>query len=257
MYENDEIGYRPARRGPSTVGTIVTSILTTVVTFVALRAADQHGLLKILGGAGGGDAEVPAIVGMSPDQARELLKGRELLLTLEAERPDPKIPAGRIAAQTPLPGSRAMHGDSIAAVVSRGVGEVAVPLLAGLKPEDGARQLADKQLQAGPSRQEASATVAPGLVIGTDPPAGKTVGPGSAVTMIVSSGVATKPVPKVVGIGLSRAKKIIEEAGFKVGSTKYAYSERYDGAVVLKQDPAEGAPAAPGSEIQLIVNEPD
>lgn len=256
MYEeDDEIGYRPAR-GRTALTSIITSVVTTMVVFFTLRAADQRGMLKFLDGQAA-DAEVPSIVGMDVEQARELLKGRNLLLTLEAERPDFKVPAGRIAGQMPLAGSRALRGAAVRAVVSRGIGEVAVPPLAGLKPDEVARQLPEKQLRLGTQKEEPSATVPAGVVIGSEPAAGKMVPLGSALDLIVSSGAATKPVPKVVGIGLSRAKKIIEEAGFKVGATKYGYSDRYDGNVVLKQDPAEGAPAAAGAEIQLLVNEPD
>jgi len=62
-------------------------------------------------------------------------------------------------------------------------------------------------------------------------------------------------VPKVLGLRVSKARKAIEEAGFKVGSTKYGSSNDYDEEVIIKQDPPESSPAAPGSAINLVVNE--
>src|SRR5258708_9722631 len=42
------------------------------------------------------EAEVPSLAGASVEQARELLQARGLLLALQAERADPKVPAGKI-----------------------------------------------------------------------------------------------------------------------------------------------------------------
>jgi beta-lactam-binding protein with PASTA domain len=92
-------------------------------------------------------------------------------------------------------------------------------------------------------------------VIGTDPPAGRSMSPDAEVTLIVSTGRALKPVPKVLGFRLSRAKKMIEEAGFKLGTTRTGSSDRYDEEVIIKQEPAESTPAPVGSAVNLIVNE--
>ena len=92
-------------------------------------------------------------------------------------------------------------------------------------------------------------------MIGTDPPAGKNVRPDTPVALIVSTGPATKPIPKLIGMRLSKAKKTIEEAGFKVGKLRYGYSDSTDEQVVLKQEPAENTAAMPGAEINLVVNE--
>ena len=53
--------------------------------------------------------------------------------------------------------------------------------------------------------------------------------------------------PKVVGFRLSKAKKTLEEAGFKLGTTKTASSDYYDEEVIIKQDPAESTPAPPAA----------
>ena len=74
-------------------------------------------------------------------------------------------------------------------------------------------------------------------------------------TLIVSTGRAQKPVPKVLGFRLSKAKKTLEEAGFKVGTTRTGSSDNYDEEVIIKQDPAADALAAPGSAVNLVVNE--
>src|SRR3954462_8532275 len=81
---------RPARVA------FLTSLFTTAAAFAGLTVADRRGMLDFLHGKRG-DVEVPSINGVSVEQARDLLRARDLLLTLQAERPDPAIPAGKIA----------------------------------------------------------------------------------------------------------------------------------------------------------------
>jgi eukaryotic-like serine/threonine-protein kinase len=245
---------RPIRQGHPVIAAFFTSLVTTAAAFVALTVADRRGLLEFLH-TGDHVSEVPSITGVTVDQARDLLRAKGLLLSLQAERSDPTVPAGKIAAQVPLAGSRAAQGTAVQAFVSSGPGATTIPTLTGTRPDDAAEQLRNRRLLPGQRREEASATIAPGLVIGTDPPAGKAVNPEAVVVLIVSAGPAAKPVPKVLGLRLGKAKKAIEEAGFKVGSTRYGSSDRYDEEVIIKQEPAENTPAAPGSAINLVINE--
>ena len=77
--------------GRSALVAFVTSVVTTFAVFAALTVADRRGMLDFLHG-GKGDVEVPSINGVSVEQARDLLRARDLLLTLQFERPDPTIP---------------------------------------------------------------------------------------------------------------------------------------------------------------------
>ncbi|HLK92861.1 MAG TPA: PASTA domain-containing protein [Polyangia bacterium] len=240
--------------GRSTLVAFVTSVITTVATFALLTVADRRGLLDVLH-AGKGAVEVPSISGLSIEQARDLLRSRDLLLTLEDRRPDPAIPAGRIVAQTPLAGSRTPRGIAIQAFISSGASAVVIPTLTGARPDDAIDQLRNRKLVTGHRRDEPSATIAAGLLIGTEPPAGSAVAPDTDVTLVVSSGVAQKPVPKVLGFRLSKAKKALEDAGFKVGTTRTGSSDNYDDDVIIKQEPAAETLAPAASAVNLVVND--
>jgi eukaryotic-like serine/threonine-protein kinase len=233
----------------------LTSLITTAGVFAALTVADGHGLLPFLHPHGQGDVEIPSITGVTVDQARELLRPRELLLTLQAERPDPGIPAGNIAGQAPLVGSRVARGTAVQAFVSSGAGATTVPSLAGYRPDDAVEQLRTRKLVPGHRQEEASDTVAAGLVIGTEPRSGQAVAPNATVALVVSTGPAPRAVPKLLGLPLGKAKKLIAEAGFKLGSTKIGSSDRYDDEAIIKQEPAEASLAPAGSEINLVVND--
>ena len=232
----------------------LTSLITTVGAFFALTLAHERGLLPFFHKEKA-DVEVPSINGVTVDQAREILRARDLLLTLQAERPHPTVPAGNIAGQVPMAGSRAAHGTAIQAFVSSGASAIGVPNLGGYRPDDAVEQLRTRRLVPGRRQEAPSETVAAGLVIGSDPPAGKTVAPESTISLVVSTGPAARSVPKVLGLRVSKAKKLLEEAGFKLGTSKVGYSERYDEETIIKQEPAEKALAAPGSAIDVVVNE--
>jgi eukaryotic-like serine/threonine-protein kinase len=254
MAPYDDYDPRPPRQGHPVLAAFITSLVTTALAFAALTVADRRGLLEFLH-EGSHVEEVPSIVGVSVEQARELLRARNLLLKLQSERPDARVAAGQIAGQVPLAGSRAVQGTSVEAFVSSGPLTMTVPALAGTRPEDAAEQLRGRKLLLGPRREEASATVAAGLVVGTEPAAGQTVSPEVAITLVVSTGPAAKPIPKLLGMRLSRARKALEDAGFKLGNTRYGSSDDYDGEVVIKQEPAASAPAAPGSAVNVVVND--
>jgi beta-lactam-binding protein with PASTA domain len=253
VFEEEAYQYQTPPKSPIPAA-ILTSIITSVIVFFALRMLDERGLFP-KGKTASEAVEVPSLLGVRPDQARELLKGRDLLLTLSGEHEDSKYPAGSIASQAPLPGSQAARGSSVQAVVSRGLGQLQVPNLVGLKAEEALRLLGAAGLQAAPQKSAPSTTVPAGNIAQTEPPAGAPVPPQSVVTLVVSSGAATKVIPRVTGMRLPRARKLLEEAGFTVGKVRYGVDEDRMGGLVLKQEPAENAQAAPGTPVDLTVNE--
>jgi len=253
VYDEEAYQYQTPPRSPIPAA-ILTSLITSVAVFFGLRVLEDRGVLP-RGKAAGDAVEVPSLVGVRPEQARELLAGRGLLLTLSSEQEDSKYASGSIASQMPLPGSQAPRGTSVQAVVSRGTGQLQVPNLTGLKAEDALRQLANMGLTPGPQKTAPSPTVPAGNVVQTEPPAGSPVATKSAVTLVLSSGVGGKTVPKIIGMRLPRARKTLEEAGLTLGKIKYGYDEDRGSNVVLKQELAEGAQAPQGTPVDVTVNE--
>ena len=65
---------------------------------------------------------------------------------------------------------------------------------------------------------------------------------------------ATKPVPRVVGMSLSRARKALGASGFRVGKITYARSSAVRRGTVTRQRPAAGKRLPAGSIVSLIVS---
>jgi serine/threonine-protein kinase len=199
--------------------------------------------------------EVPPLVGMSPEQARDILEPRGLLLVLDGEQPTDRVAAGLVAEQHPLGGSRLRRGDEVHASVGRPGAALTVPPLTGMTIDAAREQLTRARLRAGSAAEAPSATVPKGLVADSRPPKGTEAKTDTVVDLIVSSGPPTQPVPQVVGKRLSTAKQLLEKAGFVVGATRYGSNDDYDQGVVIGQLPKAGDPAPAGGKIDLTIND--
>ena len=257
--------------GRPVFASIIASVITTIVMFFLLRALDRSGAMStpaapVAAGVAqvapsaapstpAGSVQIPSVVGMQLEQAREVLKARNLLISIKEERSEPGRTPGSVLAQAPLAGSDVQAGTTVDLVTARTVASLVVPPVVGQKVEDAIVLLASQGLKLGPQKPGPAGTVAAGLVAGSDPAPGSSVSPGSTVSLLVASPVGVA-VPKVVGFRLTRARKVLEEAGFKLGRSRYKYDPCCGENVILEQTPPADEPAAPGTTIDVIVNEP-
>jgi eukaryotic-like serine/threonine-protein kinase len=180
VYDEEGYQYQAPPKSPIPAA-ILTSLITTAALFFGLRALDERGVLGGPKRQPEPPVEVPSLIGIRPEQARDLLRGRGLLFSMAAEREDSKYPTGTIASQTPLPGSQAPRGSTVQAVVSRGIGQAQVPNVTGLRAEDALRQLHAAGLQPGPTKAIVNPAVPPGAVVATE----TVVPPASTVSLVV------------------------------------------------------------------------
>jgi beta-lactam-binding protein with PASTA domain len=95
-----------------------------------------------------------------------------------------------------------------------------------------------------------SPTIAQGLVIQTDPPAGTTVARDSTVTVQVSLGKEPVTIPgSIVGKSVAQATTILEGLGLSVSGVQGNPSKPVTGA-----NPAVGSQVKPGSSVTLVTN---
>ncbi len=110
--------------------------------------------------------------------------------------------------------------------------------------------ITDAGLVVGMVTSAPSATIPPGSVISQDPPAGTGVASGSAVDLVVSSGVT---VPDVVGQTETAATTVLTSAGFLVTTSTQASTVVPSGSVI-GQTPAGGSSAPGGSTVALAIS---
>jgi serine/threonine-protein kinase len=234
---------------------------TLVAVFFALRAMDGRGAFSgspkdvPAVAAAPAPVEVPALLGMRGEQARELLKGRALLLAFSGERDSAEQPAGAIVEQTPLQGSHVPRGSVVQAVLSRGMKNAAVPRVAGLKVDDAIKALAAAGFVAGTQKSIVSDSVPAGAVADTEPTAGTALAPKTAVTLVLSTGASAKAVPKVTGLRLRAARELLEQQGWKIGKIRYDSDGDRASGVVLEQKPTPPAVVPADTAVELTINE--
>lgn len=236
------------RMGAVIVLCAVTSVLVSGGTFFLLR--------HLTGSEAGAVAgpTLPAVTGMTTDQARALLRTQELLLVVSEKRPAAGQ-EGQILSQQPAAGGPANLGDIVQVVVGEAPAGIAVPGLPGLTLEDAARALSSAGLSLGQVTRQAHDTVAKGQVVSSAPAAGQLAVRGGQVALILSSGPVGVSVPRVIGTSPASARRAIKAAGLVVGKVRYRYDEDMVEGRILGQNPAGGASAPAGSPVDLIIND--
>jgi serine/threonine-protein kinase len=99
----------------------------------------------------------------------------------------------------------------------------------------------------------ASSTVANGVVISQTPPAGSAVGKGTRVTITVSTGPGSSPLPNVAGLTAAQATTKLKEAGFKPVTEKQPSATVASGRVI-STNPSAGTEAQAGSSVTVAVS---
>ena len=198
---------------------------------------------------------VPNLVGLSVQDATNVLKEVGLRLVVDQFVASTDIPANQILVQSPTAGLGARPNSVVTVNVSAGTNTVRVPDVIG---DD--QTAASKLLSASPLNfvvtivLEASDVIEAGRVIRTEPLGDTAVAPGSSVTLYVSTGQAAVPVPNMVGKDGSAAATELTSLGFVVTVNEQALpAGDANNGLVLVQSIAAGTTVQPGSSIIITV----
>jgi eukaryotic-like serine/threonine-protein kinase len=264
-YEEEEeyvASRAPQQAGAGTV--ILVSMLTSaIVSLATVFAVQRWGLPDVTGmlsrsappaEATAAPVRVPDVIGMRAEAADELLTARKLRLVIRERRADPALPAGAVIAQAPLAESRVSQSAEVSVVVSAGPAKRQVPLaVLGMQLEQAKQTLVAAGLRVGPISESSEGE--PGTVISALPDPGSAVELGAAVALTVAR--APIEVPFVVGMPGREARSKIEKSGLTVGQVSEIYNSRKRANRVLSQTPEPGVAVAPGSKVDLVINQGD
>jgi eukaryotic-like serine/threonine-protein kinase len=228
---------RPRRRGPW-------GWILLVVLLIAAAAAAAYLLSRPR------QVAVPDVTGDSLPVARHILEASHFQVG-NASQPS-RRPVGTVVAQDPGGGSRADKGSTVFLTVSSGPGKVSVPPVEGETVAAATHDLKRAHLRVSHTVSQSSTRFAAGQVVATDPGSGKSVAPGTSVTLFVSSGKPTKSVPGVVGETQTAATTDLTKAGFNVNPTTQPSSSVPAGAVI-SQSPKGGTIEPAGSTVTIVV----
>lgn len=193
--------------------------------------------------------EVPALRGMTEDDARAALEKANLSFGDSVKRFNDGVAEGVVLKSTPAPGTELKRDAAVDLVVSKGPRPIEVPDFVGKNGDKAEQTLSELGLSVEVTT-EPNETVPDGDVISQSPSSG-TLFQGDTVQLVVSDGPELVQVPSVSGIGVEEAVDLMEEAGFEVRTER---SDVYVGLeFVVDSDPKEGTMAPQGSLITLFV----
>jgi serine/threonine-protein kinase len=192
---------------------------------------------------------VPGVVGQTLDSARSELERAGLQVDVR-RRANP-APANIVFDQAPNPGQKVDDGSSVAVFVSNGPGTVKVPDVVGLTETDAKKRIRAADLRIS-IEQESSVKVSAGIVIRSDPSAGRPVDRRSRITLVISSGPQQVEVPDVTGQNQEDAVARLREEGLSAVVREKSSSEPVD--TVVSQTPAGGLKVDEGSSVTIFVS---
>jgi len=198
---------------------------------------------------------VPNLVGLSVQDATNVLKEAGLRLVVDQFVVVADTPANQIIVQSPTAGLGARPNSVVTVNVSAGSNTVRVPDVIGDN-----QTAATKLLSASPLNfvvtivLEASEVIEAGRVVRSEPLGDTAVAPGSGITLFVSSGKPSVTVPSVVDKNGATAATELTSLGLlvTVNEEMLPAGDARNGNV-LAQSIAPGTLVAPGSTITITV----
>lgn len=195
---------------------------------------------------------VPRLLGNSLSEARQEIESVGLAIADTEVVSHPETPSGRIVWQDPPPGVAVPEGARVTISVSRGPRPIQVPDVIGYD-----REIAIQLIEAaGLTVARVDTGVAPaerGVVVSSDPTAGRSLNPGSGVGLFVSVGTPTIRIPDVTGLTVEEASVLLEEAGLVMGTQRMRTTNVHEPDLIFQQTPAAGTLSAPGAAVTVIV----
>jgi len=203
-------------------------------------------------GAGpGAMATVPETATLLPDNARQVLV-EEGFQVADAERNDPRVPAGQVSGTDPAAGEQARRGSTVTMFVSLGPRMLPMPQVVG-QPEADARAALGDFTVAEQAAQQFSGDIAAGSVIAVLGADGNPVGAEypelGDLTLVVSVGA----IPDVTGMPVADAEAAITGAGLVVGTADPEFNDEVPADHVISWAPATD-PVRPGDTIVITVS---
>jgi serine/threonine protein kinase/beta-lactam-binding protein with PASTA domain len=200
--------------------------------------------------------EVPPLLGLTEEAARAAIEGAGFVFAKGPDVIDKTYALGQVAVQNPAGRLQLAKGMTVTVNLSGGTGQLAVPNVVVGQTTASAQTF----LQGEPYKfvvtvaEEASATIAKGIVIRTDPVAGTLVNAGVPVTVYVSSGPQPVATPSVKGLAEAdaRAKLTAVGLGAEVEYVNLAAADVNIGKVISQGTPA-GTMIAPPTKVVLTV----
>lgn len=230
-------------------------VLSAFIGLILLFALSLGGTLAFLNITNPKEVDLPNVVGLSKEEAKQEIENAKLKFEIDKEEYDKDVPEGYVISQDPI--HKEVHnnvkeGSTVKVVISKGQEKTKVPKVVGKKQEEAIKALEDAKLKAEVVEEE-NKKVEAGYVISQDIEEDSEAFAGDTVKIHVSTGVKKVTVTDITGKSRDEAKKILEDLGLTV-TVVTAEDSSKDNGVVLKQSIDAGKTVDEGTAITITVN---
>lgn len=195
---------------------------------------------------------IPALQGMSKDEAETQLRNLNYTLNFEEEYSD-SIEKGTVIKTSPATGLEAEEGTQVTVTLSQGPSVVAIPNnLAGESEQYVREALAEAGFVAGRTSTVNSPTVPVGMVVGVEPGEGQRASAGSTVNIILSNGKVE--VPNLVGLSRDNAIAALTASDTLLSTNiETVTTTEQPAGTVISQSAAAGTLIEQGSTVTIRI----
>jgi len=211
---------------------------------------EEGSTIEVFVSSGPEEFPVPPVVGQTREEAERMIVAAGLTVGQVTQRADANFAEGIVIEQSPSAGVRVGSEAPVNLVVSTGPELVIVPALTDLSERDATAQLQALGLLVR-VQDEYSDTVAPDLVIRTDPVADTEVQLGDTVLIVVSLGPAPVEVPELLGLNQAQAEAALAERGLNMITVTEQVADSSQHGRVIAQSPGAGEMLLPGDSVEV------
>lgn len=217
----------------------------------------------------GREIAVPKLIGMTPVEAERIALNNGLLVEVENRFYSGDIPEGKIVSQVPQPGVRVRRGWRVRVAESLGPQRVVIPNVVGQSARAAELNLQQRGLEVGTVAVAHLPDSPPDQIVAQSPPPNASGVSSPKINLLISApGEEQRFVmPDFIGRPLAEAAKIVQDAGFKLGTVKQVGSAvkspvpngvaaspaRGSATVVVRQTPTAGERVVAGTTISFEV----
>jgi len=234
------------------------AIVFWVFAILILAVLANWVIMPAIAGQSAKTMPAPNVVDLPADEAETTLRSAGLNVKWAKDgRYSGEIAANHVLLQMPAAGRTVKKNRTILLTLSKGRQEVSVPDLRGASQRQAEISLQRLELLLGSKIEGAHSEIPRGVVIRTEPEAGKRVRIGSKINIIISSGNSSGKIllPNLREMSLSKAEAVIDSLGFKIGSIIIIQLEDKLPNTVLELNPKPGEYLEAGTSIDLTVAE--
>ena len=170
------------------------------------ETAEEGDKILLVVSAGARQTEVPDLEGMTLEEAEAALEEAKLKLGDTIEEENDEFEPGQIFDQDPPAGEEVDRNSEVDVFISSGGETVIVPFVTGQSEDQAVANIEAAGLVASVNYE--SSDEPEGTVIAQDPEGGAEAQEGDTVTILVSEGGGSEPMPDVTGIGRGRGRGV-------------------------------------------------